>query len=144
LGEVLVLWYGLGYRIDSSIYAPLVWMLSGTMLYSVTGIGLGYALKDNRAFCKYVCPIPVLQKIPSRFSMLKVEGAAEKCNGCEACDKMCPMDIQILQYTKSHKRVLSTECILCNECVDVCAQDALTISFGFDFGNQELLNRITS
>jgi polyferredoxin len=144
LGAVLVLWYGLGYRIDSSIFAPLVWMISGTMLYYFIGIALAYRLKDNRAFCKYVCPIPVLQKFPSRFSMLKVEGAAEKCTGCEACDKMCPMDIQISQYTQSGQRVLSTECILCNECVDVCAHDALKISFGFDFGNRELLNRKTS
>ena len=142
LGAVLVLWYVLGYRIDSSIYAPLVWMLSGTILYYFIGIALAYGLKDNRAFCKYVCPIPVLQKFPSRFSMLKVEGAAEKCTACEACDKMCPMDIQISQYTQSGQRVLSTECILCNECVDVCAHDALKISFGFDFGNRELLNRI--
>jgi formate hydrogenlyase subunit 6/NADH:ubiquinone oxidoreductase subunit I len=73
--------------------------------------------------------------------MLKVEGAAEKCTDCGACDKMCPMDIQVSQYTQSHQRVLSTECILCNECVDVCVQDALKISFGFDFGNRELLNR---
>lgn len=144
LGAVLVLWYGLGYRIDSSIFAPLVWLISGTMLYYFIGIALAYRLKDNRAFCKYVCPIPVLQKFPNRFSMLKVEGAAEKCTGCEACDKMCPMDIQISQYTQSGQRVLSTECILCNECVDVCAHDALKISFGFDFGNRELLNRKTS
>ena len=141
LGLVLVLWYGFDQRVYSPIYAPLVWMLSGTMLYYIIGIALAYGLKDNRAFCKYVCPIPVLQKFPSRLSMLKVEGSAEKCNECGACDKMCPMDIQISQYTQSHQRVLSTECILCNECVDVCAKDALKISFGFDFGNRELLNR---
>ena len=75
------------------------------------------------------------------FALLKVEGAVEKCAGCGACDKMCPMDILVSQYTQSHQRVLSTECILCNECVDVCVQDALKISFGFDFGNRELLNR---
>lgn len=138
---VLVLWYGYGYRVDSPIFAPMVWLLVGNVVYYIIAIALAYTLKDNRAFCKYVCPIPVLQKIPSRFSMLKVEGAAEKCTGCGACDKMCPMDIQISQYTQANQRVLSTECILCNECVDVCARDALKISFGFDFGNQELLNR---
>jgi ferredoxin-type protein NapH len=141
LGLVLVLWYGFDYRVHSPIFTPIVWLLIGNMLYYIIGIALAYTLKDNRAFCKYVCPIPVLQKIPSRFSMLKVEGSAEKCTGCGACDKMCPMDIQISQYTQSHQRVLSTECILCNECVDVCAKDALKISFGFDYGNRELLNR---
>jgi polyferredoxin len=141
LGLVLVLWVGFDYRDDSPIFAPLVWLLIGNLVYYPIGIALAYKLKDNRAFCKYVCPIPVLQKFPSRFSVLKVEGSAEKCTGCGACDKMCPMDIQISQYTQSGQRVLSTECILCNECVDVCAKDALKISFGFDFGNRELLNR---
>jgi polyferredoxin len=141
LGLVLVLWFGYGYRVESPIFAPMMWLLVGNVLYYSIGIALAFALKDNRAFCKYVCPIPVLQKIPSRFSMLKVEGSAELCTECGACEKMCPMDIQISQYTQSHQRVLSTECILCNECVDVCAQDALTISFGFDFGNQEILIR---
>ena len=141
---VLVLWYGFGYRDHSPIFAPMVWLLIGNTAYYIIGITLAYTLKDNRAFCKYVCPIPVLQKIPSRFSMIKVEGSAEKCTGCGACDKMCPMDIQISQYTQAHQRVLSTECILCVECVDVCAKDALKISFGFDIGNRELLNRKVS
>jgi polyferredoxin len=141
LGLVLVLWVGFDQRVDSPIFTPMVWLLIGNLVYYPIGIALAYKLKDNRAFCKYVCPIPVLQKFPSRFSVLKVEGSAEKCTGCGACDKMCPMDIQISQYTQSGQRVLSTECILCNECVDVCAQDALKISFGFDFGNRELLNR---
>ena len=69
LGLVLVLWYGFDQHVHSPVFAPLVWMLSGTMLYYIIGIALAYALKDNRAFCKYVCPIPVLQRIPSRFSM---------------------------------------------------------------------------
>jgi len=141
LGLVLVLWYGFEHRSDSPIFAPILWLLIGNMLYYIIGIALAYKLKDNRAFCKYVCPVPVLQKIPSRFALLKVEGSAEKCTGCGACDKMCPMDIQVSQYTQSHQRVLSTECILCNECVDVCVKDALKISFGFDFENRELLNR---
>ncbi|HUV25987.1 MAG TPA: 4Fe-4S dicluster domain-containing protein [Anaerolineales bacterium] len=141
---VLVLWYGFDYRDHSPIFTPMVWLLVGNTAYYIIGITLAYTLKDNRAFCKYVCPIPVLQKITSRFSMLKVEGSAEKCTECGACEKMCPMDIQISQYTQSHQRVLSTECILCIECVDVCAKDALKISFGFDFGKRELLNRKVS
>lgn len=141
LGGVLALWVGFDLGVHSPIFAPMVWLLIGNLLYYMISITLAYTLKDNRAFCKYVCPIPVMQKIPSRFSMLKVGGSAEKCNDCGACDKMCPMDIQISQYIQSGQRVLSTECILCNECVDVCAKDALKISFGFDFGNRELLKR---
>jgi polyferredoxin len=141
LGLVLALWYGLNYRIHEHSMVELYWMLGGNLLYYAIGIVLAYTLQDNRAFCKYVCPIPVLQKITSRFALLKIAGDAEKCNDCGACNKMCPMDIRVSEYVLDKQRVLSTECILCNECVDVCAKDALGASFGFDFGNRELLNK---
>jgi len=144
LGLILVLWFGFNYRVTSSEAAGLYWLIGGSLMYYLIGIILAYELQDNRAFCKYVCPIPVLQKIPSRFAMLKIEGAPEKCNDCGACTKMCPMDIRVSEYTQFNQRVLSTECILCYECIDVCTKGALRVSYGFDFGNRELLNRKTN
>ncbi len=140
LGLVLGLWWGINYRIQPQSMTELFWLVGGNVLYYIVGIGLAYALKDNRAFCKYVCPIPTLQKVTSRFALLKIAGDAEKCNDCGACNKMCPMDIRISEYVFNKQRVLSTECILCFECVDVCAKGALKTSFGFDIGNRELLN----
>jgi ferredoxin len=37
------------------------------------------------------------------------------------------------------ERVLSSECILCQACLSVCPEQALTLSFGFDAGALELL-----
>ena len=111
------------------------------MAYYAIGILLAYRLKDNRAFCKYVCPIPVLQKVTGRFAMIKIAGAADKCNDCGACNKMCPMDIRISDYVLNKQRVLSTECILCFECTNVCAFGALSASFGFDFGRRQPVDK---
>jgi len=141
LGLVLILWWGLNYRPQVQSLAELYWLLGGNVLYYSIGIVLVYTLRDNRAFCKYVCPIPTLQKIPSRFALLKVVGSAEKCNDCGACNKMCPMDIRISEYILDNQRVLSTECILCFECIDVCVKGALDASFGFDVSNRKLLNK---
>ena len=33
----------------------------GNILYYTVGIILAFAFKDNRAFCKYICPITVIQ-----------------------------------------------------------------------------------
>jgi polyferredoxin len=139
LGMVLVLWFGLGHRVDQHSVTGLYWLLGGNVLYYASSITLAYLLKDNRAFCKYVCPIPTLQKIPTRFALLKIAGDAEKCDECGACAKMCPMDIRIPEYTKDGQRVLSTECILCLECINVCAKGALDATFGWDVGYRELL-----
>lgn len=139
LGLVALLWYGFDYRLGVTGVTAITWFVIGNLLYYAIGIILAYALKDNRAFCKYVCPVTVPLKLTSRFSLLKVRGAAEQCNGCQACVKMCPMDIRIPDYIKNGERVLSTECSLCQTCITVCAKDALKLSFGLDCGGKDLL-----
>jgi hypothetical protein len=51
-------------KLTNIIYARLIrlttafyWLLGGNIFYYASGIALAYLLKDNRAFCKYVCPI---------------------------------------------------------------------------------------
>ncbi len=140
LGLVLALWFGFGYKVQSQSTADLYWLTGGNMLYYAIAITLAFRLKDNRAFCKYVCPITTILKVPSRFAILKIAGDAEKCNDCGACVKICPMDIRITDYIKNGPRVLSTECILCSECINVCVPKALKATWGFDCGTKELLN----
>jgi ferredoxin-type protein NapH len=136
---VLLLFLIVGFRDGATGSAAVTWFIVGNLLYYSIGIGLAFALKDNRAFCKYVCPVSVPLKITSRFSVIKIGGEAGKCNDCGACVKMCPMDVRIPEYILDSKRVLSTECSLCQTCITVCAKDALKLSFGFDLGGKDLL-----
>jgi polyferredoxin len=122
-------------------WTPLWWLVIGNLLYYAAAIPLAILLKDNRAFCKYLCPIPVLMKLGSRFSPLKIGGVSERCDSCMACVKMCPMDICIPDYIKAGQRVLSTECILCNTCASVCPTSALSVTWGFDVGWKDRLQQ---
>ncbi len=139
LGLVTVAWYVLGYTGGAMGKTAVAWFIIGNILYYAAGIWLAYKYQDNRAFCKYLCPVSVPLKITSRFALLKIGGEAEKCNDCQACVKMCPMDIRVPDYIRDSKRVLSTECSLCQTCITVCAKDALKLSFGFDLGGKDLL-----
>jgi ferredoxin-type protein NapH len=139
LGLVLLLVFVLGYRSGATGQQAVIWFIVGNLAYYIIGIALAYALKDNRAFCKYLCPVSVPLKVTSRFSLLKIGGDSEKCDECGACVRMCPMDIRVHEYIKSGQRVLSTECSLCQTCITACARDALKLSFGFDLGGKELL-----
>jgi ferredoxin-type protein NapH len=136
---ITVLWFGLNYRVQPANIVELYWLIGGNLLYYAVGIILAFALKDNRAFCKYVCPITTFLKATSRFSMLKISGDVSKCTNCGACEKVCPMDIRITGYIRNGQRVLSTECIFCLECENVCPKGALESSWGFDCGRHELL-----
>jgi len=143
LGVVLLLWFAFGYRdpIHFGSAQGLAWMVGGNALYYAVGIGMAFALKDNRAFCKYACPVAVVLKATSRFSVLKIAGDMDRCNDCGACVAMCPMDIDILSYLHDGTRVLSTECMLCQTCVTVCAKDALKVTAGLDVGGRERMRR---
>lgn len=144
LGIVLILIYVVGFREGAAGSIAVTWFIAGNVLYYAVGIVLAYTLKDNRAFCKYVCPVSVPLKVTSRFSLIKIGGEDARCNDCDACVKLCPMDIRIPEYLHRNQRVLSTECSLCQTCITVCPQDALKLSFGFDVGGKEFLReRVT-
>jgi polyferredoxin len=139
LALVLVLWFVFRYQVRTNDMRSLYWLLAGNVFYYSVGIWLAFALKDNRAFCKYVCPIPTLQKVLSRFSLLKISGDRQKCTNCGACSKACPTDVQVHEYVAQGRRVLSTECILCFECQNVCPKGALRTTFRLDGGMTELI-----
>jgi polyferredoxin len=136
LGLVLALWLVLDYRPEGQAKEELYWLLGGNALYYALGIALAFSFRDSRAFCKYVCPVPVLQKPGSRFALLKVSANAGTCTGCAACSRACPMDIPVHVYVQSGRRVVSSECILCLECVNACSRSVLDVTFGFDAGGK--------
>jgi ferredoxin-type protein NapH len=136
---VLVLVYLVGFRQGAAGSTAVAWFVTGNLVYYAAGIVMAWALRDNRAFCKYACPITVPLKLASRFSLLKIGAGSGECNDCDACEKLCPMDVRISDYVLSGQRVLSTECSLCQTCITVCPRDALKLSFAFDLGGRELL-----
>lgn len=97
----------------------------GNIIYYAVGIALAFILKDNRAFCKYICPITVFLKSTSYFSLLRVTVNEDNCIGCGKCIKTCPMDVDMLD--NSRKRVNGTECIMCTQCIRVCKNNALEL-----------------
>ena len=102
----------------------MFWLfLIGNSLYYIVGIFLAFALKDNRAFCKYICPITVFLKPASYFSLLRIKCDKSKCVSCGKCKKVCPMNVDVTD--NSRKRKNGTECILCFECKKVCPKNAL-------------------
>ena len=97
--------------------------LIGNLVYYLVGIALAFLFKDNRAFCKYFCPVTVFLKPMSYFSLVRIRCDKTKCISCGKCKKVCPMDVEMTD--NSRKRKNGTDCILCMECVKVCPKGAL-------------------
>lgn len=140
LGLVLVLWFIFSYRDTYYGVNELYWLIIGNIFYYIIGIVLAFVLKDNRAFCKYICPITVFLKPTSKLALIKVRIDNNKCKLCGLCEKACPMDIKITEYVKKNTRVLSSECILCNECINACPEGAIDNNIAFDFSPKEEIN----
>lgn len=103
------------------VYAFII----GNIIYYLIGIILGIILKDNRAFCKYICPVTIFLKPASYFSYLRVKCDHTKCINCKKCLNNCPMNVDMLD--DSRKRLNGTECILCLNCIENCPKKALDL-----------------
>ena len=102
----------------------MFWLfLAGNALYYIVGIAFAFRFKDNRAFCKYLCPITVFLKPMSYFSLLRVHCNEDQCVHCGKCLRVCPMNVEVNK--ESRRRKNGTECILCYECTKACPAKAL-------------------
>jgi polyferredoxin len=130
LGLVLALWFGVGYSGSDE----LAWLLVGNGLYFGAAFALALARRDNRAFCKILCPIAIPMKLSAGFALLKIgrRRGAPDCTGCGSCAMVCPMGIAVDAYAQAGLRVRSTECILCLTCTNHCPQNHLAIGLGLD------------
>ena len=99
--------------------------IAGNILYYAVGIFLAFQCKDNRAFCKYICPITVFLKPMSKFSLFRIQAVEKKCVSCKKCERICPMNVEV--YNNSRNRKNATECILCMKCIEECPKDALKL-----------------
>ena len=95
----------------------------GNIIYYSVGISMAFILKDNRAFCKYICPITIFLKPTSYFSILRIKCDNDKCISCNKCKRNCPMNVDMTDNSRRRKN--GTECILCMKCIDECPKKAL-------------------
>ena len=122
-----LLFVGALFVFDVAGKEQILWIsfLAGNALYYAVGIALAFAFRDNRTFCKYICPVTVFLKPTSYFSLLRVKCDEEKCVSCGKCRKVCPMNVN--PSANSRKREIATECILCLPCVEECPKRALKL-----------------
>ncbi len=70
----------------------------------------------ERAWCRYACPLGAATGLVSRFSPVRLERVEAACTSCGACDRACPMGLEIAAAT----RIVSRDCTGCLECVEAC------------------------
>ena len=122
-----IIFVALLFYFNAANIALIMWyaFIVGNILYYISGIVLAFLFKDNRAFCKYLCPVTVFLKPASYFALLRVKCDTSKCIACGKCRRVCPMEVDMTD--NSRKRANGTECILCLNCIDACPKNALKL-----------------
>jgi polyferredoxin len=117
--------------------ASLKAIAGGFGIYYAASIGLAFALGDQRAFCKYLCPSAVILRLTSRLSLLKMATSRQMCDACGACSSTCPMDIDVSHFAATGSSISTGACILCQRCAQVCPTGAVYLSFGAGSPHQD-------
>ncbi len=76
-----------------------------------------------RPFCRYLCPLGAFYSLFNRFSFFQMELDSLKCIGCKACERVCPMEVEVT------KHINSPECIRCGACKASCPTGAISSGF---------------
>lgn len=125
-------------------FKPLYQMENGIPLSEIQGVVIYFGVLllilapaliiGRRSFCHLFCWISPFMIIGSwlrerlRLPGLRLASHKEDCIHCGACDKKCPMSLQVEKHASTGK-MHDAECILCGECVDVCPKKVIRYSW---------------
>ena len=78
----------------------------------ILGVVIILSIFVERPFCKYACPYGAVLGIFNLVRIFKIRRNEQTCTNCGACDRACPMNIEISKV----KAVLNHQCITCLKC----------------------------
>lgn len=84
--------------------------------WSIIFIFLGISMLFERPFCNYFCIEGAKFGLLSSARPLTIIRNEETCVGCNRCNRVCSMNIDVSSYGQ----VRSLQCINCMECVAAC------------------------
>ncbi len=91
---------------------------------AILGVSFVGSFFYDRFFCKYLCPMGAFLGLFNKLGFYQVTRHADACIDCLACDRVCPVNIEV---SATPETLSDSECIACGECVAVCPKaEALT------------------
>ena len=99
----------------------------GSLFYFKLGILvvlLAAILTMKRPFCRVLCPLGGFYALFNKLSLLRMHWIREACTHCDACFKVCPMELKFYQGSNQEN------CIRCMACKQACKFGAIEVSLG--------------
>jgi len=103
--------------------------------FMLVAITLAPAALGRRGFCRYFCPFGVWGIVGERIGhalrvpRLMLRANPSRCTSCGSCTRVCPMQLPVTDMVQAGD-MRTTECFMCETCVDVCPGNAIAVGFG--------------
>ena len=115
-------------RADSyAFYSVDVWLKSlPVLLIAIVTVVVLFVLawRGGRTYCNTICPVGTVLGFVSRFSLLKIRIAEDKCIKCGLCAKNCKASCIDFKNMK----VDYSRCVDCFDCIGKCKKGAISLS----------------
>ena len=98
--------------VNPAIRSQLGWLFAWKTLVLI--IFLVLMVLSQRPFCRLVCPLGTILGWFNRLSAFRMKVDLEACLRCDACQRVCPVNIKIYENPDS------SQCIRCLKCEKVC------------------------
>ncbi|MCR5503260.1 MAG: 4Fe-4S binding protein [Lachnospiraceae bacterium] len=100
--------------LDRGLRSRIGWLFSWKVF--VLALCILLCLLFYRGFCRFLCPLGAIYSLFNPVAFFGIRVDREKCTGCNACIRICPMDTG---------KAGDHECIHCGACRSVCPEGAI-------------------
>jgi len=112
------------YNLTADAHLFKLFLHPSNMFLAVLGVLFLAGMIFRNAWCRWLCPYGALLGLWGRIGPCAVKRDEDSCDGCERCQRACPMDIA--PGAAAH----SPQCVACGQCVEACPrQDTLSLRF---------------
>lgn len=127
IGLPLALVLAMGFDVRQQYFRKqeMLWMFAGNGIYYLLAVPLAFWFRDRRAFCKILCPVALIMKVPTAFSRMRMRPGEAVCVRCGVCTQVCPMEVLVMDAIAAGRDVRDTECIYCGACRNRCPVGAI-------------------
>ena len=103
--------------LNKSMHGALGWLYAWKNVLLLFTVFLSILI--YRPFCKYICPLGAVYSVFNPISVFRYRIDREKCVGCDACAKVCKMQVNPAE-NPNHP-----ECIRCGQCKKACPKQCI-------------------